>query len=140
MKKLLSLLLVLCLLVLSLVACGGGESSSVSESESPSASESVSESASESESVDDGLVAYTVTVLYPDGTPAAGVYVQMCQGTSCQFPQPTDENGVFTVRQVPANDWEVKLPQLPQGYTTSAKSFTFDGNNAVTITLVAVTE
>jgi hypothetical protein len=64
----------------------------------------------------------------------------MCQGTSCQFPQPTDENGVFTVRQAPADDWEVKLPQLPGGYTTSAKSFTFDGNNAVTITLVAVAE
>ena len=139
MKKLLSLLLVFGLLLTLLVSCGGGETSeSKSESASVSESESESESASESESVDDGLVTYTVTVVYDGGTPAAGVFVQMCLGTSCQFPQPTDENGVLTVRLEPSAEWEVKLPQIPAGYTTNAKSFTFDENNAVTVTLVAV--
>ena len=142
MKKLLSLLLVLAILSLSLVACGGAggtsETPSDTENDSVDETQSASDSAAESESEDDGMVAYTVTVLYPDGTPAAGVYVQMCLGTSCQFPQATDANGVLTVRQTPDDAWEVKLPQIPAGYTTDAPSYTFDAEGCVTVTLVAV--
>ena len=142
MKKLLSLLLISGLLLALLVSCGGGGETSESKSESASGSESASESesVSDSESVDDGLVTYTVTVVYDGGAPAAGVFVQMCLGTSCQFPEPTDENGVLTVRLEPSAEWEVKLPQIPAGYTTDAKSFAFDENNAVTVTLYAVEE
>ncbi|MBQ8352680.1 MAG: hypothetical protein IJY34_02685 [Clostridia bacterium] len=40
---------------------------------------------------------YTVTVKKPDGTPAAGYWLQACAGTNCQ-PIQTDANGVCTFK------------------------------------------
>ena len=39
---------------------------------------------------------YTVTVKKPDGTPAAGYWLQTCVGDNCSTPAQTDANGVFT--------------------------------------------
>lgn len=39
---------------------------------------------------------YTVTVKKPDGTPAAGYWLQTCVGANCSTPAQTDANGVFT--------------------------------------------
>ncbi len=38
---------------------------------------------------------YTITVKKPDGTPAAGIWIQTCVGTNCSTPAQADENGVF---------------------------------------------
>ena len=39
---------------------------------------------------------YTVTVKKPDGTPAAGYWLQTCVGDNCSTPAQTDANGKFT--------------------------------------------
>ncbi len=65
--------------------------------------------------------AYTLKVLYPDGTPAVGVYVQWCvsgDGAACYGPYPTDKNGeaVADTSVVPGN-YHVKITSEIDGYT-----------------------
>ena len=88
LKKFLSLLAVMTMAftIGAATACNDkGDSSSQSATES--SSESSSESATET--------AYAVTVLKPDGTPAANISLNFCVGATCQSVM-TDANGVAT--------------------------------------------
>lgn len=69
-------------------------------------------------------VTYLVTVLYPDGTPAANISVQLCGGPSyvCN-PSRTDESGVAAF-EIPAYDYEVHIDQKVEGFQFDNTKYT----------------
>lgn len=88
----------------------------------------------------DGLLDFTVTLLYPDGSPVENATIQLCvEGTdgAC-YPLTTDTNGVATRRLAPM-DYHVKPLALPEGYKFEEEYYTIDSlqSTAITITLVA---
>lgn len=66
--------------------------------------------------------AYTLKVLYPDGTPVVGIYVQWCvsgDSGACYGPYPTDKNGeaVADTSVVVPGNYHVKITSVIDGYT-----------------------
>lgn len=76
------------------------------------------------ENITEGKISHEIHVVYPNGTPAIGVMVIICQGSSCQ-PYTTDTNGVANVL-VGEGEWEAHLTNIPQGYTNQ-----YDDTDAV---------
>ncbi len=80
-------------------------------------------------------VTYTVKVVDQDGTPVAGVRVQMCKDELCMLPKSTDESGVATFAEDEAT-YRAKLASLPEGYTADMDTYhPFDGKTELTITV-----
>ncbi|MBQ1268866.1 MAG: hypothetical protein IIY09_00090, partial [Clostridia bacterium] len=138
MKKLLTILMC-CSLLLGLAACGGGNPApsatpSVEQSVAPSTAPSAQPSETPAET------AYTIIVLYPDGTPAVGVMVQACNDTNCYpfLPNATDANGSATKTLATDSTLVAKLMgEAPAGYTANAEGYPFI-NGVATITLTEV--
>lgn len=63
--------------------------------------------------------AYTVEVIYDDGSPAEGVFVQICAGETC-VPVATDANGIAAFANTISGDGELtaKIMEstIPEGY------------------------
>lgn len=144
MKKMLALLLALCL-VLGLCACGEQKAEDPPAApEEPVADTPVTPPAQENKETEapeePAGVTYTVYVKDEGGNPIAGAMVQVCQGELCLMPTATDETGaaVFTVAE--EAEYEAKFLMLPAGYeyTTEEQVFHFNGSFELTITLKAV--
>lgn len=89
---------------------------------------------------DDGKVDYTVTVLYPDGSPVVGAYVQVCLADLCYNPAATDDNGVATFRLAEQEGYKTKLLMAVEGYVyDDAYIYFAEGSTEITINLVAET-
>ena len=90
--------------------------------------------------VDDGLDEYTVTVLYPDGSPAVGVKVAVCDaGGNCSIPRKTGEDGVVVISTVTGDSMGAKVIGTVEGYEEMHDYVYFEGDSKeVTITLVAI--
>lgn len=136
-KRILAVLLAACL-ALGLCACGGTNESPET-TEAPVVTTAPAETgAPETEApVDDGKVAYTVTVVDEEGNPVSGVIVQWCLETC--FPGVTDASGVATYTAVEA-DYHVQINSMPQGYTysTDEQEFSYEsGSTEMTIVLKA---
>ena len=89
----------------------------------------------------DGKVEYSVTVLYPDGTPAANVPVQICTPDGmCYIPVTTDETGVMIYRLVEKQGYKARIASKVEGYKEwGLEEYQyFEGDSkTMTITLVA---
>lgn len=133
-KRLLAVVMVLCL-VIGLCACaGGGEESTTTEENTTEASTIVA--AQETTEAEEG--GYTVTVVDEGGNPVAGAMVQLCLETC--YPGATDESGIAKFPVEEAN-YKVSFLVLPEGYTysTDEQEFYFEeGSRELTITLKAV--
>lgn len=81
-------------------------------------------------------VTYTLTLLNPDGTPAADTHVQLCGGPSGScYPGKTNAEGV-AVFNLPAGVYEVHVPSIyiPSGYTFDDSAYK-TGENGGEITV-----
>lgn len=137
-KRLLALALVLCM-GLCLCACGGGETTGTSgTTQGTEPTNSTAKPTDPTESTGDGKVEYKVTVLYPDGTPVEGAYVQICLDTLCYNPVATDANGVAIFRLAPQEGYKTKLAMAVEGYEQGDYINFESGVTEVTITLVPV--
>lgn len=137
-KRLLALLLVLCM-GLCLCACGGGENTEGSSSNAPTepTNSTQSPTTEPTQTTSDGKVEYKVTVLYPDGTPVAECYVQICLDDLCYPPELTDANGEATFRLVQQDGYKTKLAVAVEGYVHEDYIYFDTGATEITITLVA---
>ena len=124
MKKI-SLIAVLLLTLSLLIAC----------TQAPTEVPDTSESGTTAETADpNAKITYTVTVLDQNGTPVAGVAVQMCTETSCLMPSPTDANGTATFTLTP-DSYHVTIAACPDGYSAVAgQEFNF-ADNATSLTV-----
>ena len=140
MKKLLVSALAICT-VAAFCACGGTDANN--DVKTPDTQVKVEDTqvvvedtqVVESEVVEDGKVEYCVTVVDEEGTPFAGVMVQMCKDLC--VPAVTDGAGVarFSLEE---DYYDVKVTTLPEGYTYSGEEEVFhfeDGSLELTITL-----
>lgn len=138
-KRFLALMLVLCV-GFCLCACGGGENTEGSSSSQTTGATDPTSSVTTAptESTSDGKLDYKVTVLYPDGTPVVGCYVQICLDTMCYTPEVTDENGVAVFRLKEQEGYKTKLAVALDGYVDADYIYFESGATEITITLVAV--
>lgn len=123
MRNVFAAVLVLCM-ALSLMACGNTEPQ-----ETTQATQATTEA---TKPVDDGKVAYKVTVVDNAGNPIAGAMVQMCLETC--FPAVTNENGVAEFSLAEA-DYKVSFINAPEGYTVEEAYYFEAGSHEMTITL-----
>ena len=133
MKRLICMMLAL-VLALGLVACGGSEDTKVEETEAVVAQPTVAE---QTEAADDGMVTYTIHVQDENGTPLAGVMVQICKDACLPGMTDAEGNAVFTVAE---DDYKVSFLMLPAGYTYTTEETEFyfeDGATEITLTLKA---
>lgn len=141
-KRFLALMLVLCM-GLCLCACGGGDSTTKdtegtsAPTESTKPSETTKPTEPSTAPTSDGKVEYKVTVLYPDGTPAAGCYVMICLDDMCYTPEAADENGVAVFRLAEQDGYKAKLATKVEGYAEVDYIYFESGVTELTITLVA---
>lgn len=138
-KRLLALALVLCM-GLCLCACGGGEDTTgtTAPTQGTEPTNSTTQSTAPTGSTGDGKVEYKVTVLYPDGTPVVGAWVQICLEDLCYNPAETDENGVATFRLKPMDGYKTKLAVAVEGYVQDDYIYFESGATEITINLVPV--
>ena len=83
-------------------------------------------------------VTYTLTVQYPDGTPASAIHVQLCGGPKnvCNA-QKTDASGV-AVFTLDAGEYEVHISEHPAGYTFDDTQYKMTAeNNTLTVSFKA---
>ena len=131
MKRVVLIVLTLCL-ILGLAACGDGSADS---QQTTAATQGTTESVPET-TEDDGKVTYTVKVVDEGGQAIANAAVQLCK-ESC-LPGATDEDGVATFNVV-EDDYKVSFMIMPEGYAADAEAFYFeDGSYEMTITLKAI--
>lgn len=146
MKRILAILLALCMM-LALCACGGNqEENKVNEQpvaeapqEATEAPTDAPEEPQEEETEASGVV-YTVKVQDEGGNPIVGAMVQVCQGELCLMPSATDADGVATFTVAQEAEYEAKFLTLPEGYdyTGEEHAFPFGSSTELTITLKAV--
>lgn len=136
MKKILALALCL-MLVLALAACGGTETPETT----PSTTESTQAPTTEATTEAVEMPSYKITVVAEDGTPFAGLVVQLCNDEGCN-PAVTDANGTATVTVMEyRDDYHCNVTNLPEGYEYAGEATEFyfeNGATEVTITLKAV--
>lgn len=143
MKKLLTILMMLCMVV-SLCACGNSGDNTEKDTEKNSESSQLPESEkdeNEKDTTATGKVHYTVKVQDDKGNPIAGALIQLC-ATSC-FPTTTNAEGVaewdLEEAEYKASFLNVDTPAAGYTYSTDAKEFYFEsGATELTIVLKAV--
>lgn len=137
MKRILALALCL-MLVLALAACGGNETpettpSTTEATNAPATTEATTEAVEKP--------SYKITVVAEDGTPFAGLVVQLCNDQGCN-PAVTDANGTATVTVTEyRDDYHANVTNLPEGYAYAGEATEFyfeNGATEVTITLKAI--
>ena len=110
------LVLVLCLmLTLALAACGGNGDTQTTTT-APETTEAPTTEATEATTEAVEKPSYKITVVAEDGTPFAGLVVQLCNDEGCN-PAVTDANGtaVVTVTEY-RDDYHANVTNLPEGY------------------------
>ena len=136
MKRILALALCL-MLVLALAACGGNEApettpGTTEATNAPTTTEATTEAVEKP--------SYKITVVAEDGTPFAGLVVQLCNDQGCN-PAVTDANGTATVTVTEyRDDYHANVTNLPEGYAYAGEATEFyfeNGATEVTITLKA---
>lgn len=139
-KRFLALLVVLCM-GLCLCACGNtsgdGTTNSTEAPNNTTDSTNSTQSTSGTESTSDGKVDYLVTVVYPDGTPVEGAYVQICLEDLCYTPTETNADGIATFRLKEQEGYKTKLAMAVEGYVWEDYIYFDEGAHEITITLVA---
>lgn len=137
-KRFLALMLVLCM-GLCLCACGDGGNTDTTNGTAGSteATNGTTQATQPTETTSDGKVDYKVSVVYPDGTPVVGAYVQICLDDLCYNPAATDENGVATFRLKEQEGYKTKLAVAVAGYVHADYIYFESGSTEITITLVA---
>lgn len=136
MKKLISVLLLLCL-VLSLCACG--QSNTETTTTEPATTEAAEEDTTVEVTEDDGMATYSVTVTDEGGNPVAGAMVQICKD-DC-FPGLTDAEGKATFSRPETEGYKISFISMPEGYEHSGEEteFYYEGDaKEMTIVLKAV--
>lgn len=134
------LALVLCLvLTMSLCACGGqGDTQTTT---TAATTEATTEATMEATTEAVEKPSYKITVVAEDGTPFAGIVVQLCNDEGCN-PAVTDENGTATVTVSEyRDDYHANVTNLPEGYeyASGETEYYFEsGATELTITLKAV--
>lgn len=134
MKNVITLLLALSMVFL-LCACNSATNETPTTQATTQATESKPAETTEP-AIPEGKAVYTVKVVDEGGNPVAGAMVQLCL-EAC-IPGATNAEGVasFTV-DVAA--YKVSFIAMPEGYTSDATEFYFDGDSTeMTITLKAV--
>ncbi|MBQ7378203.1 MAG: hypothetical protein IJW70_00825 [Clostridia bacterium] len=137
---LLAAALMLCV-VLTAVACDGGEGAGTQETTQATTEENTTEApateqTTEEITTDDGKVTYTVKVVDANGAPVEGVAVQFCDDNGCRMPVATNAEGVVTLTDVESN-FHVTLASVPAGFAADTTEYYFDGAVELTITLQA---
>ena len=139
MKRFVALMLVLCMGV---CLCACVDAGPTEPSTAPSTEPTTQPTDPTTQPTDDGKVDYTVTVLYPDGTPVAGAWVQICLAELCYNPVEVNENGVATVRLTQQEGYKTKLLADVAGYTYEVAEDGYvhfaEGSTEIIINLVAV--
>ena len=137
MKRIIMILLALCMMA-SFVACNeGGEvtteapdtTAAPTETEAPDAETT----AAETEVAFNG---YKVTVTDKDGNPIAGVQIQMCDSKGCRLPKATGADGVVKF-DYDTSDFHVLIAAAVEGYVvdTTEEYFFENGGKELTIVL-----
>ena len=142
LKMMTAIMLLLCM-ALSLCACTAEPATTTTAAKAPAATTTVPATTQQpTEPTSDGKVDYTVTVLYPDGTPVAGAWVQICLAELCYNPVEVNENGVATVRLTQQEGYKTKLLADVAGYTYEVAEDGYvhfaEGSTEIIINLVAV--
>lgn len=137
MNKIIAMILCLVLAV-SLVACGG---QSNTQTTTQATTEATTEATTQATTEAIEMVNYKITVVAEDGTPFAGIVVQLCNDGGCR-PQVTDENGTATVPvEEYRDDYHANVTQLPEGYEYASGEvdhYFESGSTELTIVLKAV--
>lgn len=140
MKRLVMILLALCL-CMSFVACNeGGEVTTEPDNgtEAPAISNDATEEETDAPEVTTAPAAagYKVTVTDKDGNPIAGVQIQMCDSKGCRMPKGTGEDGTVTF-DFETSDFHVLIAAPVDGYVVdTAEEYWFEnGGKELTIVL-----
>ncbi len=139
MKKILQLVALIAVAALLLCGCvdaaDPGNTGTGTQSE-PSGTQETTTAPTETDPVDDGKVAYTVTVVDQDGNPVKGVSVQFCdENSKCLMPVKTDEQGKVTKSLEPMV-YHVTLT-LPEGYSCDVLEYNLEDVTELTVTVTA---
>ncbi len=136
MKKFIALALCL-VMVLALAACGNTDAPETT----PSTTEATNAPTTEATTEAVEKPSYKITVVAEDGTPFAGLVVQLCNDEGCN-PAVTDANGTATVTVMEyRDDYHCNVTNLPEGYEYAGEATEFyfeNGATEVTITLKAI--
>lgn len=124
-------------MMLCLCACGEDQADPTTTAAPTTAAPTVAPTTVPPTTKDDGLAEYKIMVVYPDGTPAAGVTVQLCLDDLCQMPVKTDENGVAIYKMPEMEGYKVKLTKKLDGYVHEDYIYYEEGAHEITIYLVA---
>lgn len=124
-------------MMLCLCACGEGQADPTTTAAPTTVPTTAAPTTVPPTTQNDGLVEYKITVLYPDGTPAAKVTVQLCLDDLCQMPVKTDDNGVAIYRMPEMEGYKVKLTKKLDGYIHEDYIYYEAGAHEITIQLVA---
>ena len=136
MKRIIMILLALCLMM-SFVACNeGGEvtteapetTSAPTETNAPDAETT----AAETEAAFNG---YKVTVTDKDGNPIAGVQIQMCDSKGCRMPKGTGADGTVTF-DYETSDFHVLIAAEVEGYVVNTQEEYWFENGGKELTIV----
>lgn len=113
MKKIITLMVIICMSVAVLAACGGsGKDSAASTSTDSAAS---TEAGSEASSAEDSGDAYRVIVTDESGKAVEGVMVQFCSDALCQMGE-TDADGIAVFADQEEGAYTVHVYSVPEGY------------------------
>lgn len=135
MKKMLALLMVLCM-ALSLMACGEDPTESTPPQTEPSKpTESTPAQTQPSKPADDGKITYTVTVTDANGNGLPGAVLQLCLETNC-YPCVASSEGVATIDLEEA-EYKVSFISVPSGYKAEDAYYFESGATELTIVLEA---
>lgn len=136
MKKLLVLLLALCM-VFTLCACGGDSDSKKTDDDKKTEetkSDKETEGTKSTEAAKKEKATYTVKVVDDKAQPLANVKVLLCLVE--KTPVVTDASGVATFADMAVETYSVQLEDLPDGYKADKFSYFFDdGSYEMTITI-----
>ncbi len=137
MKRIIMILLALCL-CMSFVACNeGGEVTT--EAPETTAAPTENDESTDEETVGEtepAFTGYKVTVTDKDGNPIEGVQIQMCDSKGCRMPQGTGADGTVTFN-FDTSDFHVLIAAPVEGYAvdTTEEYFFENGGKELTIVL-----
>ena len=137
MKRIIMILLALCMMV-SFVACNKGGEVTTEAPETtvaPTVTDEPTAEATEAQT-DAAFNGYKVTVTDKDGNPIAGVQIQMCDSKGCRMPQGTGADGTVTFN-FDTSDFHVLIAAAVDGYVvdTTEEYFFENGGKELTIVL-----
>lgn len=139
MKRIFVMMLALCM-ALTLFACGDSNETTPNTTQAPATTNKPVPTTTVPATTSDGKVDYTVTVLYPDGTPVVDTWVIVCTESMCYTSNvPTDANGKVVFRLAEMDGYKAKWDETLAGYQEMTDYIYFEtGSKEVTITLVPV--